>query len=172
MISLQPKYLSLISLAGNDAARVEQMRACFELLSLTAVIDQDCAERLGRYGLSEARFILLCVLNSEKQGLSPSVIAERVGATRATVTGLVDGLERDGLARRAADASDRRAVCVHLTDAGATLAKAVLDTHTAWIASLLADLDSDDRRRLATITQKIRLRTDSGRSDSFSPTGK
>lgn len=166
MMSLEPRYLSLLALAGEDAAQSEQMKACFELLSLATAIDQDCAERLGRHGLSEARFILLCILNSEEKGLSPSALADRVGATRATITGLVDGLERDGLARRNADANDRRAVQVHLTPAGVTLAKAILKTHNAWIASLLADLDPDDRQQLGRIARKIWLRTDAGQTSS------
>ena len=65
-------------------------------------VGDECAfqEALEPYGLSEGRFFVLCCLFSEeivgRKDPSPSEIAEQLGVTRATVTGLLDGLERDG----------------------------------------------------------------------------
>jgi DNA-binding MarR family transcriptional regulator len=46
---------------------------------------------------------------------SPAELAEAAGVTRATMTGLIDTLERDGLVRREPDPLDRRMMSVRLT---------------------------------------------------------
>jgi hypothetical protein len=79
---------------------VDSMRLCFQTLSLAARIDRDCAALLAPHGLSEGRFVLLFLLESASEGLAPNHLAEQAGITRATVTGLLDGLEREALAER------------------------------------------------------------------------
>jgi DNA-binding MarR family transcriptional regulator len=51
------------------------------------------------------------------------ILADRLGTTDATATRTVDALEGMGLAERAADAADRRAVRVALTAAGRRLVR-------------------------------------------------
>src|SRR5919197_2609803 len=58
-------------------------------------IDLDCLELLNRHG-----------------PLSPSALARRAGLHPATMTGILDRLERGGWVARARDPSDRRAVLV------------------------------------------------------------
>lgn len=50
--------------------------------------------------------------------LTPSMLAERLGLTSASVTGVVDRLARIGLATRRRHPADRRSVIVELTEAG------------------------------------------------------
>src|SRR4051812_38877465 len=69
---------------------------------------------LAQHNISQGRFgVLMALLNHCRQGgetavLSPAELADRAGVTRATMTGLVDTLERDGLVTRAPDSQDRR----------------------------------------------------------------
>lgn len=53
-----------------------------------------------------------------------TVIAEHLAVTKATVTGVVDGLVQRGLIERAAVAGDRRALRLNLTPAGKRALKA------------------------------------------------
>ena len=69
------------------------------------------------YALSEGRFILL-LLNAASDGLAPNELAERAGVSRATVTGLLDGLEREAMIERHINEDDRRALCIRLTRKG------------------------------------------------------
>lgn len=50
--------------------------------------------------------------------MSPSELGDRLIVTRATMTGVVDSLERRGFARRSPHPSDRRSVIVEITPAG------------------------------------------------------
>jgi DNA-binding MarR family transcriptional regulator len=50
--------------------------------------------------------------------MSPSELGERLIVTRATVTGLLDSLERRGFVRRTAHPTDRRSLQVEITDDG------------------------------------------------------
>ena len=76
--------------------------------------------------------------------------------TRATVTGLLDGLEREGLIERHANAEDRRALCIRLTSKGKQLAGTVIDQHGRWIAGLFGNLSVDERKQLAALLEKVR----------------
>src|SRR5437867_3569885 len=65
---------------------------------------------LATHGLTQGRFGVLMALwgSCRRAGdriapLSPAELAERTGVTRATITGLVDTLERDGLVTRTPD---------------------------------------------------------------------
>ena len=133
----------------------DRIRLCFQTLSLAAAIDRDCAQVLSGYGLSEGRFVLLFLLEAASAGLAPRELAEQAGVTRATVTGLLDGLERDALIERQADAADRRALRVQLTPRGRELAQSVVAEHGRWIAGVFGGLSVDERSQLAGLLDKV-----------------
>ncbi|WP_273726069.1 MarR family winged helix-turn-helix transcriptional regulator [Brucella gallinifaecis] len=146
------------------------LKTCFEVLSLAAAIDRDCANRLAPHKLSEGKFILLFLLENSPDGLSPHELSERAGVTRATITGLLDGLERDGFLMRHADTQDRRKLTVRLTPDGAHLAQQLFDQHTAWIAGLMSDLSTGEQQLLSTLLRRIWSRTDAGQSFKITET--
>ncbi len=97
-IDLDPKYQALLEEAERqDLADQDSMRVCAQTLTLAAMIDRRRAAALAPQGLSEGRFILLFLLEGHKSGLPPHVLADQAGVARATITGLVDGMVRDGL---------------------------------------------------------------------------
>jgi DNA-binding MarR family transcriptional regulator len=153
---LEQKYLALIQEAQRrKMPDVDGIRLCFQTLSLAAGIDRDCATLLALHGLSEGRFVLLFLLDAAPDGLAPNALAERAGVTRATVTGLLDGLEREELIGRHADATDRRALCIRLTRKGKQVAKVVFQQHGRWIAGLYGNLSAPERKQLATLLEKV-----------------
>jgi MarR family transcriptional repressor of emrRAB len=155
-MNLEQKYQALLEEAQRRRLPdVEGIRLCFQTLSLTSAIDRDCAALLAPHGLSEGRFVLLFLLDAAPDGLAPNVLAERAGVTRATVTGLLDGLEREELIERLADATDRRALRIRLTRKGKRVAKVVFDQHGRWIASLFDNLSTSERTQLATLLNKV-----------------
>jgi len=72
--------------------------------------------------------------------MSPSALGERLIVTRATVTGLVDSLERHGFVRRSANPTDRRSLVVQITPAGHAvlqeLRTIVHRNEKAWLSGL------------------------------------
>ncbi len=155
-MELEQKYNALIQEAQRrNLPDVNGIGLCFQTLSLAAAIDRDCARLLAPHGLSEGRFVLLFLLDATVDGLAPNVLAERAGVSRATVTGLLDGLEREALIERVADDNDRRALRIHLTRRGRQTAKKVFDQHGRWIAGLFGNLDSNERRQLTALLDKV-----------------
>ena len=57
----------------------------------------------------------------DAEGMTHAELSERIGKNKASITRLVDGLERRGLVQRVADRRDRRCKRVLLTDAGLAL---------------------------------------------------
>ncbi|WP_309239120.1 MarR family winged helix-turn-helix transcriptional regulator [Ensifer canadensis] len=111
------------------------------------------------------------MLHQLPQGLSPYELADRAGVTRATVTGLLDGLERDGFLARQQSKDDRRKVLVQLSPKGENAARELFDTHTRWIASLFAGFDERDRQTLSTLIQRAWRNTDAGRKAVLTTAG-
>ncbi|WP_253944481.1 MarR family winged helix-turn-helix transcriptional regulator [Pseudogemmobacter hezensis] len=153
---LEQKHLALL----DEAQRRGQpgtgtMRLCFELLSLASGIDRACAGRLAPHRLSEGKFVLLFLLRDLPDGLAPHELADRAGVTRATVTGLLDGLERDGFLARSRDHQDRRQVTVRLTAQGQALAAELFQEHSQWIAGLFSGLSESEREVLSGLLQRV-----------------
>jgi DNA-binding MarR family transcriptional regulator len=72
-------------------------------------------------------------------------LASCFGVEKAALTGLVDRVERRGLARRTPVPDDRRALHVTLTDAGRRAATAFHREVTTKLRQLLSDLTPQDR---------------------------
>lgn len=168
---IEQKHHALLGeLERRNAPSTSALKTCFEVLSLAAAIDRDCANRLSPHKLSEGKFVLLFLLQNAPDGLSPHELSERAGVTRATITGLLDGLERDGFLTRHADTQDRRKLTIRLTSEGAHLAQQLFDQHTAWIAGLMSDLSTGEQQLLSTLLRRIWSRTDAGQSFKISET--
>lgn len=104
-------------------------------------------ERVLRpHGLTVGSYHVLEELGAEPTAVTPSELAARilVPVTTATMTGVLDTLERRGLVARGPHPTDRRRVLVRLTPAGAALLDSVRpaidELHGAW-AALLPDQD-------------------------------
>jgi DNA-binding MarR family transcriptional regulator len=73
-----------------------------------------------------------------------------------SVTEVVDGLERAGLAARSPDPGDRRATIVTLTDRGMDVAKGIRKARAAESESYFAVLSKDDRAELSRLLRTLR----------------
>ena len=86
---------------------------------------------------------------------TPAELAEAAGVTRATMTGLIDTLERDGLVKREPDPDDRRMMSVLLTPKGEKFLTDFLPGHFKLIADLMAPLSEAERKTLVKLLVKI-----------------
>lgn len=102
----------------------------------------------GRHGLRRGEFDVLAALRRSGAPfeLNPSVIADTLMLSRAGMTGRLDRLEAAGLVRRVADAQDRRAIRVALTESGQELVDTVVTEHTANETRMLSVLTAGERR--------------------------
>jgi len=118
----------------------------------------ECFERfLNKHGLSHGRFALLMYLNRQPDvPVNQTHLAEAYGVTKATITGLIDGLEREGLVERLADPADRRASLVRLTAASRKFLDEFLPEHFRGVSELMSGLDAVERAELSRLVGKIR----------------
>lgn len=86
---------------------------------------------------------------------TPAELAEAAGVTRATMTGLIDTLERDGFVKREPDPTDRRMMSVRLTTAGEHFLQEFLPGHFQAITSLMSPLTETERKTLVHLLGKI-----------------
>ena len=86
---------------------------------------------------------------------TPAELAEAAGVTRATMTGLIDTLERDGLVKREPDPNDRRMMSVVLTTKGEKFLHNFLPGHFKLISSLMATLTEAERKALVSLLVKV-----------------
>ncbi len=111
---------------------------------------------LGNHGLSQGRFLTLIVMNrTPNKTINPSTLAEKVGVKRATMTGLLDGLERKGLVKRLAHPEDRRKVSIRLTDTGRQILDEMLPNYYSRIAKLMVNLTEKERHKLISLLGKV-----------------
>ena len=85
-------------------------------------------------------------------------VADESGVSRGTLTGVVTTLERRGLVRRRRHPEDRRSVLIATTEAGESLMAELFPVFNAEEAKVSADLDGDQKERLADALRTI-LRT-------------
>lgn len=152
-----PNNQILLNLASRypelDMASVQ---TCLAFLNTTADVYEALDTHFARYGLSMGKFTLLMqLLQAGEPGLTPSECAERAGVTRGTITGLLDGLERDGLVKRRPHPADRRMLSVQLTEKGQQLLDKMLPDHFCRTTGLMANLTDAEKKTLIELLAKL-----------------
>lgn len=110
----------------------------------------------ARYGLSAGKLTILILLQRELEaGLTPSECADHAGVSRGTITGLLDGLERQGLIKREPHPTDGRMMRIHLSEAGLNLLETVLPEHFERTAELMSALSEAERQTLKGLINKL-----------------
>ena len=100
------------------------MAAVASLMRAQQIMLARVEEVLRPRELTFARYELLMVLLFSRNGSLPlSQVSDRLQVHPASVTNVVDRLERQSLVRRAPHPSDRRAILAELTDAGRHVAE-------------------------------------------------
>jgi DNA-binding MarR family transcriptional regulator len=111
---------------------------------------------LRHHGLSAAGRQTLAVLEGAGRPLSPTTISERLLVTTASVTSLLDTLERRGLVARLRDPDDRRKLLVSLTEEGQQIIDQLLPEVVALQTAVMARLGEAERQRLLRSLDAIR----------------
>jgi DNA-binding MarR family transcriptional regulator len=138
-----------------------ELKIWLRLLNISNQIKRTLAARLRQdFDTSMARFDLLAQLErAAPHGLSMTALSARVMVTNGAITGLVDGLVRDGLVTRAGHSRDRRTVIVGLTPLGRRRFLVMARRHEQWVRDLFAGLPnqfkSEFQDRLAMMKRQL-----------------
>ncbi len=135
---------------------IPSVQALVKLLRTGSDLLTGFEKRLGTYGLSQGRFLILVILNrTPKTPLTPSGLAEKLGVTRATMTGLVTGLEKDQLITRQADSVDKRKIHIRLTAKGIQRLESILPDYYDRINSLMQGLSLNQKTTLISLLEIV-----------------
>ena len=139
--------------------------ACEAFLHLLRTGDEAfpyAEQNLTEHGISHGRFGVLMLLwgdchnpEANTHGMTPAELADQSNVTRATMTGLIDTLERDGFVKRAADKADRRMMRVGLTRKAEKFLEQLLPGHFQRMAALMVPLSQAERKTLVKLLNKI-----------------
>jgi DNA-binding MarR family transcriptional regulator len=111
---------------------------------------------LSKHGLLQSRWwVLILLMREDNKTSTPSTLADKAGVSRATMTGLIDGLEQNGLVERVFDQDDRRSVFIRLTASGQAKLDAVMPDYYQRLRDCMRGLDETRRRQLNAILDTI-----------------
>jgi len=121
---------------------------------------------LAQHEITQGRFGVMMALwgNCQRADcdnempLTPAELADRTGVTRATITGLVDTLERAGLVTRTPHPEDRRMMSVGLTPRGNKLLADIMPEHFRRMAWLMDPLSESERKTFVRLLTKVLTR--------------
>jgi DNA-binding MarR family transcriptional regulator len=132
------------------------VEAFLVLLRIASDVMTSIETYLNRHNMSHGRFTVLMVLNrNPHEALCPSELATKCGVTRATMTGLLDGLEREKYVTRIPDTNDRRMASVQLTPEGITMLDGMLPDYYRRIAGLMGHLNESEKKLLQAMLWKV-----------------
>jgi DNA-binding MarR family transcriptional regulator len=107
-------------------------------------------------GVSGAGGLVLGLLR-DLGPMSPSALGERLIVTRATVTGLLDSLERRGLVQRTPHPNDRRSLVVEITEEGLRILAEVRSRVHRQEKAWMQNLPEADLRKLIELLQQVQV---------------
>jgi len=100
---------------------------------------------LAKHDLLQGRWwVLVLLLRQPDLISSPSALAEKAGVTKGTMTGFIDGLEREGLVSRLMDIEDRRKFMIRLTPAGQQKLDQVMPDYYSKVSSLMSTINAEE----------------------------
>jgi len=116
----------------------------FPLIQISRRLHKRAVNDLNALGLyaGQEKFLLLLW---EQDGLTQSQIAEQMCVEHATVTQVLERLERAGLIQRCRDEKDGRISRVYLTDKGRALQEPVQRLWSEWEAQALVGFTQEEK---------------------------
>ena len=152
-----PKYETLITYSQRyPDAKTSAVEAYFSLLRVSSDILDVVEDYYATRGTSQGRFTVLALLNRNPETpLNPADLARRAGVTRATMTGLLQGLEEEELIHRTDSARDKRMSLVRLTRRGRKYVDEVLPPLFRGVNDLMGGLTEEERQTLLSLVDKV-----------------
>lgn len=163
LIMLQLKDLPTAEVLNKFAERypeadITAVATFLSLLRVATNLSTALDACLSKYDLLQGRWwVLILLMREESRTSTPSVLAEKTGVTRATMTGLLDGLEQVGLVTREYTKNDRRIVLIKLTDAGQAKLDVVMPDYYKRLRQCMRGLNEEQRQQLQQMLGLISL---------------
>jgi len=110
------------------------VRLWLRMLACTNRVESFVRQNLQlKFQTTLPRFDLMAQLERAPQGLKMSELSQRMMVTGGNVTGITDGLEKEGLVIRQVDPTDRRVFHVKLSAEGQRQFRRMAAEHEQWV---------------------------------------
>ncbi|MCC7359599.1 MAG: MarR family transcriptional regulator [Anaerolineales bacterium] len=133
-------------------ASAQATETAMNLVRTADLLVKRIGELVQPFDLTPSSGLVLGMLADAAEPLPPNEIAARLIISRATVTGLLDSLERRGYIERRPHAGDRRMLLIALTDAGRAVAQQFREVvhrrQREWLGALS---EREQKQLLATL---------------------
>lgn len=130
-------------------ADVSAVFSFLSLLRVAADLSAALDACLSRHDLLQGRWwVLILLMREDSRTSTPSILAEKSGVSRATMTGLLDGLEQNSLVERIYTKEDRRSIFIKLTDTGQAKLDVVMPDYYTRLRECMKALNEQDREKL------------------------
>ncbi|KYG65959.1 transcriptional regulator [Bdellovibrio bacteriovorus] len=126
-----------------------------QFLKVATELENQFDSFLAPYNLSSGRFTLLYILNDTPAGIIPSELSHRVGVTQATISGLINSMEKAELVKREMHEKDGRSFVIKLTDKGQTLIRELIPQWVPKVSSFWGQFSADERPLVSSILEKM-----------------
>lgn len=135
----------------------ESLRTWLRMLSCETVIEQRLRTLLRQnFSITLPQFDVLAELDRAGQPLTMSQLSRELMVSNGNVTGVIDRLEKTGLAKRVRAEHDRRVQYIELTPKGKKEFNKIAEYHELWLNELLSGLSLKDMSQLQRLLLKAR----------------
>jgi DNA-binding MarR family transcriptional regulator len=133
------------------------LRLWLRILSCTNQIENRIRQNLqAGFDTTLPRFDLMAQLERAPEGLKMSELSQRMMVTGGNVTGITDGLEKEGLVIREMDPTDRRVFRVKLTPEGQRQFQRMAAEHEQWVVDLFGSLTQKQKKQLFDLLAELK----------------
>jgi len=116
-------------------------------------------------GLTSSQFIILQIV-ARRGKVLPSTVAKSARLTQATVTSLVDKLERNGHVKRRRDTEDRRRIWIEITAVGQTALAASPDFLQDRFQAAFKQLEAWEQAMIIAALERVSAMLDAATLDA------
>ena len=127
---------------------------CFNLGKAARKLSRVTGEKVSKFGITTTQFFLLIALY-EEEGITISNLAQKVALDKATLTGLLDRLERDSLIERRPDCRDRRVIRIHLKEKALRIKEEIQGLYNEINSRFLSIFSEEEKEIFESIISKI-----------------
>lgn len=110
----------------------------------------------GVLGATQQQWAVLAILaEGSSTGLPLSELGKSLDVTKGNITGLIDRMERDGLAKRKDDPKDRRVIRAVITPRGRKILRDIQPVKDQWGQRLFQGFSAKDKKELASLLNRL-----------------
>ncbi|MCP8969267.1 MarR family winged helix-turn-helix transcriptional regulator [Ectobacillus ponti] len=126
-----------------------------QLVRVTRELEHELTSKLAYFELSNGKLKVLLSLLQYERPLNPSELADLASVTRSTITGLLDGLEKDGFISRS-PLEDRRKTAVCLTEKGREVIRILTPLYTNHVMNTFSKITKEEQQLFMSLLYKIK----------------